>query len=237
MTVAEVIKAAMRKAGVISFGETPETDRYSEALQALQSMLRSWASRRIYVFASNHESFPLVAAKASYSWGTGGNITTSRPYQILGAVVRDSSSQDYPLEIISEGEYRNICAKTTQGRPEYAFYHPLFPLAYLYLFPTPDATETVWIDSLKPFTEASSFSAITDTISFPGNYEEPIIYNLAIRIAPEMGASIPPEVSVIARDSLKELQSLNAANQISTASLHLEIPVGFHNSTYDINAG
>ncbi len=232
MIVSTLIKSAMRKAKVISSGESPETAREAETLEALQLMLRSWAQKRILVFASVKESFSLTATQSLYTWGSGGNITTTRPHQILGAFIRDSGGTDIPVRIVSEGEYRNISTKATPGRPEYLFYHPLFPLGAIYLYPTPQDTETMWLESLKPFTETSSFGTVADTISFPPNYEEAIVYNLAVRIAPEYGVSMSKEAVEIATNSYNSIVILNASSQIEP--IKLSFPVDGNRGGYNI---
>ena len=234
MIVSTLIKSAMRKAGVLSSGESPETTREAEALESLQIMLRSWASKRILVFASIKESFSLIATQSLYTWGIGGNITTTRPHQILGVFVRDSGGTDYSVEIISEGKYRDISSKTTAGRPEYLFYHPLYPLGAIYLYPTPQDAETMHLESLKPFTETSSFSAVSDTLAFPPNHEEALVYNLAVRIAPEYGVRMSAEAIAIAGNSYDALVILNASNQVEPVKLSL--PVG-NRVTFNINTG
>ena len=223
MIVSDLIKSSLRKLGVLSSGETPTTDTYAALLEALQIMLRSWAQKRILVFASTKESFSLVSTQSLYTWGSGGNITTARPHKILGAFVRDSGGTDHPVGIISEGQYRNISSKATKGRPENLFYHPLYPLGAIYLYPTPQDAETMWVESLKPFTETSSFGTVADTISFPENYQEPLVYNLALRVAPEYGVQMSAEAVKIATDSLDALIVLNASNQVEPISLSLPI--------------
>ncbi len=223
MIVSTLIKSSLRKAGVLSSGESPETAREAEALEALQIMLRSWAQKQILVFASTKESFNLISTQSLYTWGTGGNISTMRPHKILGAFVRDSGGTDYPVEIISEGRYRDISTKATAGRPEYLFYHSLYPLGNIYVYPVPQLSEEMWIMSMKPFLETSSFSAVTDTISFPENYQEPLVYNLALRIAPEYGVSMSAEAIKVATDSLDALIILNASNQVEPSRLSLPI--------------
>ncbi len=231
MIVSTLIRSAMRKAGVLSSGETAETTREAEALEALQVMLRSWAQKRILVFASTKESFSLVSTQSLYTWGPSGNITTTRPHQLLGAFIRVSGT-DYPVEIISEGRYRDISSKATAGRPEYLFYHPLYPLGAIYLYPTPQDIETMWLESMKPFAETSSFGTVADMISFPANYEEPIVYGLAIRIAPEYGVQMSAEAVAIAKESYDSLIILNASNQVEPISLSL--PVDTYGSGYNI---
>jgi len=235
MIVSDLIKSSMRKIGILSAGEIPTTETYAALLEALQIMLRSWAQKRILVFASTKESFSLVSTQSLYTWGAGGNITTARPHQILGAFVRDSGGADHPVGIISDGQYRNISSKATKGRPESLFYHPLYPLGSIYVYPTPQDAETMWIESLKPFTETSSFGTVADTISFPENYQEPLVYNLALRISPEYGVQMSNEAIVIARESLDNLIILNSSNQVE--SIKLDLPVGGSRGGYNILTG
>jgi len=236
LIVETLIKAAFRKIGVLSSGESPETDRLDESLKALQSMLRSWAQNHILIFASSEESFVLTAGKTSYTWGIGGDINTIRPYQILSAFIRDSNGTDIPVRIISEGEYGRISSKTSIGRPTLLFYHPDYPFGKIYVYSTPNTVETMLFKTLKPFTETSSFSSVNDTLSFPPNYEEALIYGLAIRIAPEYGVRMSNEAVAIANDSFDSVIGLNSQNQIEPIRLDNELPIG-NRGGFNINSG
>ncbi len=234
MIVSNLIKASMRKIGVIASGETPTDAEMQDSLAALQSMLRSWAAESIAIYASVKESFNLIAGTASYSWGSGGTITTTRPNQLIGAFIRESSGTDHQLDIVSEDRYRKFTVKSTSSRPFAVFFHPLYPLAYLYFYPTPATAEACHVESLKPFTETSSFDSLTATLAMPPYYEEPIIYNLARRMAPEFGKTFPVEDIDVANKGYNRMTSLNAANNVSTVSVI--IPAGFSYSNYDINS-
>jgi len=235
MTVQKLIEASLRKLGVIASGETPEVTILNDSLEMLQMMLRLWASKRILVYASTKESFSLVVGRASYTWGSGGNITTARPNSIIGAYVRDTDGNDSMIEIISEGQYRAKSDKSSTGTVESLFYHPLYPLGYLYLFPTSDTTDTMYVDSLKPFTETSSFDALTSTVAFPPNYEEALVYNLAVRLASDFGKTISQETALVASNSYDTLVTLNSGNQVEPISLSL--PMGNATGSYDIAKG
>lgn len=233
MLVSELIQASLRKIGALSTGEIPSS--YTDTLQALQVMLRSWAQKQLLVYSSVRESFTLVSGQSLYTWGTGGNIATVRPHQVLASFIRDLNGLDSPVGIISEGTYNNLSLKANSGRPFYLFYRPGYSLGNLYLYPTPQITETLWLVSLKPFTETSSFAAATDTLSFPPNYEEALIYNLAIRLAPEFGIKVSSEVAAISSDSYLALVGLNASNQVEP--VRISLPVGRHGRGYNINLG
>ncbi len=234
MTVRTILESAMKSIGVIAAREVANLNDLNDALEVFQSMLRMWAARRLLIYASVRESKVLTAGVASYTWGSGGNINTTRPMRILGAFIRDVNNFDHPVEIISEEEYNGIAVKTTQARPDRLFFHPLYPLASIYLYSTPDAAETLWIISMKQFTETSSFAALEDEIDFPPEYQEPMITNLAFRLAPRYGKSTPQEVSVLANSGIGTISTINAANQVQPVFLSGPWKSG---GSYDINEG
>jgi len=226
---------SLRKIGALSSGETIETTRQAEALSALQVMLRSWGALGINVYATIKDTFTLAAGTASYSWGSGGTFNSVRPSLIVGAYVLDSSNVSHPVEIITEGQYRLIISKTTSGRPYALFYHPLYPLGYVYTYPVADAAESLCIDSYKPFVETGSFGLTTDTLVFPEYYEEPIVYNLAIRLAPEYGKSVSAEVAAIAKSSYNDLIIANSARRVEPVSII--VPGSYpYGTLYSINS-
>ena len=234
MLVSTLLEASLRKIGAMSSGETIEPTRQAEALSALQSMLRSWGGMSNNVFASVKEAIPLVIDKSLYTWGVGGDIDSLRPHKILGAYILDNEGVTHPVDIISEGRYRSITMKTLGSRPYILYFHPSYALAEVYLYPVPIAAESLYIDSYKPFVETASFALVTDTLVFPCNYEEPIIYNLALRLAPEYGRTVPPAVALIAKSSFDDINILNAANTVEP--VYIAVPAcGAYGAGYSIN--
>jgi len=234
MLVLDVIKSAMRKLGAIASGETATPAEQADGLSALQSMLRSWSAEKINVFSSVHETFTLVVGTYEYSWGIGEDINSLRPNQLIGAAIADAALITYPMDIISEGKYRRITDKTLSNRPYSIYVSYTYPSVKVYLYPRPAAAETLILDSLKPFTETSSFDSVDDTLQMPSMYEEPIIYNLAVRIAPEFGKQIPASVAAVAISSYNRIITRNSANYVEPVGI--AIPAG-STSRYNINTG
>jgi hypothetical protein len=235
MTVEELIRASLRKITAYASGESPTANELSDGLSALQSMLRRWASKKILVFASTKESFTLTAGTYLYTFGVGGTFNSARPYEVVGAYVLDGTGVTHGVDIISEGKYRSISVKGTASRPYALFFHPTYPLAEVYLYPVPDSGESLYIDSFKPFTETSSIDATTSTLAFPPNYEEALIYNLAVRLSSEFGKAVTIEVAALAESSYSDILHLNAANQMETVQIILPVssPYG---ARYSINS-
>lgn len=235
MLVSGLLSSSLRKIGALSSGETIEASRQIEALSALQSMLRSWGAISNNVFASVKESVSLVSGQSEYTWGSGGDISTTRPNQVTGAYVLDSSGVTHPVDIIDERKYRNISVKSTLSRPFALYFYPNYPLSKLFLYPVPSTVETLYLDSYKPFVETGSFGLTTDTLVFPGYYEEPMIYNLAIRLAPEYGKTVSEEVKSIAKSSYMSMTTLNAANHIE--QVYVIVPASSpYGARYSINS-
>ena len=234
MLVSSLISSSLRKIGALSSGETIETTRQAEALTALQSMLRSWGATSSNIFATVKESHTLTAGTGVYTWGSGGDISSTRPNQVTGAYILESGTTTHPVDIITEGSYRGISVKTTTGLPYSLFFYSNYPLASVYLYPVPDSAYVLYLDSYKPFAETGSFGLVTDTIVFPSYYEEAIIYNLAIRLAPEYGKSVSSEVGVIAKTALDTLINANVSGRVE--QIYLRIPAsGSYGAGYSIN--
>lgn len=236
MTVETLIKASLRKLGVYASGESPTAEELQDGLEALQSMLRSWSGRMSNVFVSTKESFTLVSGTASYSWGSGGDFSSARPNKVLGAYILDSSSVSHPVDVtLTEGEYRRISVKGTSSRPYTLYFHPSYPTATVYLYPTPNAAETLYVDSMKPFTESSSFDALASTLAFPVVYEETLIYSLGMRLAPEYEKTVSAEFVAIANSAYDIMMIANAAAQIEPVYVMILAGNGY-GARYSINS-
>ena len=234
MLVSNLIQSALRKVGVLEIGATTSPEKLADALTALQSMLKSWGAISTNVYATISESMTLVPSTSLYTWGTGGDITTSRPSQVIGAYILDSSGTTHSVDIIKAEAYRNISVKSTTSRPHSLYYHSAYPLGEVNLYPVPSSAEDLYLESYKPFTETGSFGLVTDTLVFPGYYEEAIIYNLAVRLASEYGRIVTPEIAVVAKDSKYIITQLHTTTMVEPVYIHVPASGGY-GSRYSIN--
>lgn len=211
-TALTLIKAALRVVGGYAPGETPTTAETTDALEALKFMLRHWSAKNIRLYYTTQDTLALTGA-TSYTIGTpGGNIATARPSSIRGAYIKSSGGIDSPVRIIDEGYYRRISLKSLGGTAEYLWFSPEYPLAKLYLWPL--GTGTLYLDSMKPLTDPA---AIGSDVAFPPEYDEAIKYGLAVRLAPEYGKTLAPEVIALALGALTDIENKNFAEQINVA--------------------
>ena len=214
----DTIKRSLRIAGALAQGETPNNNEENEALTSLKGMIHSWENKGITVYASVYNELDLVSGTATYTIGSGGTFDTTRPNHITGAYVEDGSGYDYPVFIIDERKYNNILDKTTQGRPEYLYYYPEYPLGILKLYYVPDSSNwDLHIWGQVPLTDI----ALTTNYDYPPGYDDAIAYNLALRLCPEYGKPVTPELLGLANDALTGVINLNVLNNAQEAQLEV----------------
>lgn len=207
-TALDLIKSAMKKAGILTKTEPPSADEAKDGLSSLNAMLDSWANESLNVPYRTLESFTLLSGAANYTIGTGGDFNTSRPVSIVSAYIRDGDT-DYPLTIISDEAYMSFSDKSTEGIPECINFNNAFPLATIRLYPVPQASYQIHLLTEKTIGNYS----LSSTVSLPPGWERAIVHQLAVEIAPEYGVQIPEEVAVIAVQSMSNIRRAVAKNR------------------------
>lgn len=207
-TAQTIIKATFRKLGI----RNPSNDDLAYGLEALNDLLTSWSGEKLLTHVNVREAFTLSIGQSTYTWGSGGNITTARPIDIEDIYVRDSNGNDYPIDIITEEFYNDIILKTNQGRPDRVYYATEYPLSKIFLYPTPNAAETLQISSWKALSE---ISLLTSTVSLPNEYRRALIYNLLLDIASEFGYEPSPNEHDIAEKTKDILRNVNSKDMVT----------------------
>ena len=201
--VSDIVYAGLRKIGI---RDTSNTTRMSEALTCFNNMLSSWDKDLI---VPTTESFTLTVGDADYTIGSGGDFDTVRPIKLLSAFIRDADNYDYPVDTyLSRDDYNKFAQKNIDGRPSCLLYVLEYPLGRIIFDSEPESAETFYLTSHKPF---SPYTALSDTILQPVEYENAMIYNFAIEIAPEY--NITPDNLVIEQSMLLKDQIQNRNSQ------------------------
>jgi len=185
--VSDVIYGALRLCRVRNTNSAILT----EALDSLNLMLKSWEETML---TPTTESFTLTASTAGYTIGTGGTLDTAKPMSIKSAYIRDSDGVDYEVEVsMSPIDYNLVSDKDVDERANELYYDANYSsgLGCIYLNGAYSTAETLYLTSYKPIT---SYTAITDTITQPAEWEKAMRYNLAIDLAPEYGMALDPYI-------------------------------------------
>src|SRR5258706_11652035 len=142
----DIIKLALKDAGVLGVGQTPLAEDANDALDTMNAMIGQWRRKRWLVWVLRTDSIVSTGA-TSYTVGPAGSdiVIAPRPDKLESAYFRQTvQSQpnqiDYPLEIISSREvYNRIALKQLQSFPSYIYYESSFPQARIYPWPVPQA--------------------------------------------------------------------------------------------------
>jgi len=231
MTAQELIKASLRVIQAIATGETPSDSEMQDGLEALSMMLRYWGAKRTLMHYIEVENHTLTAGTASYTIGSGGDIDTVRPLKITGGYTR-SGSRDTPIEIVDETKYREITQKSYSSGPvAYVWYNPSWgsdERGTIYVYPA--SGDTLYLHCLRPLGEPTG---LTSAVLFPGEYDDPIKWNLAVRLCPEYGKRVTQELRDLAVSTLDQLIAFNASLQVETIKCEI-LSIG---RGYDIDQG
>lgn len=202
LTRSELCTKALRLIGVLDATETAAADEMASAVSSLNIMLKAWAGRGIYLWTKTEDSFPLVSATASYVFGAGGT-KTYKPLKILSVRHARSATNEVPLLPMSREEYFDLPDKTSAGSPTSFYYDPQRATGRLYLWPVLAGTDTIKYTYARMFEDMDE---VGNEVDFPQEWFEAVIYNLAIRCAPEFGKRLAnfPDVVAFAAQSLSD---------------------------------
>lgn len=211
MTGRDLVTTSLRLIGAAAPGESLPAQEANDALSSLNRMIASWSNESLLLYKNEQETFNLIPGTQIYTMGSGGSFNTERPQFINDVLLRVETSTpalEYPLNILSRDEWSIVRMKEVASTiPTDCYISEGYPLHTIYLYPKPSASYKLVIYSQKLL---SSILLLDDEISLPPGYEDALIYNLAIRLAPEYGRQTPAEVGVIAADSKAALKRLNS---------------------------
>lgn len=212
MIARDIIYRSLRLIGAYGSGETPSADDADTCLDALNSMLDSWSTERLFVYALTSEQFALTIGQSQYTIGSGANFNTTRPLRVDDSSFVRLNNSDYMLNEINEAQYSSIVDKTRQGIPDKYFYNTTLANGQLNLHPVPDQAMTLHLKSWKPLT---SFATINTDVTLAPGYQRALEYSLAEEVAPEFDLPVPASVERIARTSRANIKRMNSPMPIA----------------------
>lgn len=230
MTPRDIITLALKDAGVDGVGQTAAAEDLNDAFTKLNMMMSQWNKKRWLIYHLLDVSKVATGAQ-SYTIGTGGDFSVTRPDMIDSAFVRflntsGASQLDYPLEIIkTREEYNQIALKNLTTFPRAVFLDSDFPLGAVYVWPIPSSQYEI---HLTVKASLPSFANLSDTVNLPPEYSEALLYNLAKRLRPAYQKPADPQINQLARAALETIKAANA--QIPM----LKMPSGLRGGNYNI---
>ena len=201
-TASDILTRSAKALGYLGRTEVLSAADANDSLVCFNALLDSWSNEVLMSYVELQRSFPMVAGQQQYTIGTGGNINSTRPYDVISAYIRDNNSNDYPMQIFNQDQWDKIGLKTiTSQIPDTLFYDSQYPLGVINIFPIPLVNYVVYFNST---TDQVDFTSLTQSLSLPVGYERAFVLNLALDM---MSAGFP---CLLVGDGLAQLRA-NAA--------------------------
>lgn len=208
-TAKALIKASLRKLGVIGVGENPEANEFTEALEEFNRMVDSWNTERLTVPVVNRSEYTIGSGVDFLEIGPSGNIDWERPLKLEpdDAYIRETgTTTEYPLKVWSRERWGSIPDKGQTGKPSVLYYEPQFPRGVIRLWPKTDKSYDL---ILYTWGLLAQISNVEQTLALRPAYADAMVHELAARLAPEYGKSVPPEVALGAAQGKANLKRIN----------------------------
>lgn len=211
MKVLDLIKGSFRLLGVLASGEEPRADEAQDALASLNDMLESWKLERLMVYAILPTTLNLVAGKATYTLGPGGDLNIERPTELdqisLLYTTNGSPVINMPVPLLNLDQFQQILVPTTTSTiPQWAYLDDNYPMRSLTFYPVPSQ---VYATNLFLWKQIDAFTDIFQIISLPSGYQRALRYNLALELAPEYSVNPSQVVAAVAQESRSNVKLRN----------------------------
>lgn len=191
-TARDLCTRALKKLGVVSASHDAEPEDINDALAELNGMLAEWRVDRLMVYRLV-DATKVADGSATYTVGPTGDIVLGqRPNRIEGCYFTQTAGSQvvsYDGTVIDSLEdYAKITLKALATVPTHVFYDPVHSAGngngVIYPWPVPDSS---WTIHLLVRVILQVISTLNDTITLPPEYENAIVYNLAVRLSTNYG--------------------------------------------------
>lgn len=229
ITARRICTLALKEAGVLGVGQTALAEDINDAYTALRRMIASWQKQRWLVPNLTDIKATLNGSK-SYTVGPAGFFNCAvRPDNLKAGYIVQLNTGPTPVSlplapIFSYENYAQIPIKDLNSLPYSFFYDNAYPLGNVYIWPIGNQNyEAHFIIPAKiafPDTDAG-LDAVYD---LPEEYEEPIHYNLTIRLT-TMYQLQPSQIQVsLAKVGMNVIRQANV--QVPTLRMPNGLSVG-----------
>jgi hypothetical protein len=190
LTRDQIITAAVRKTGRLASSQTLTAQQITDGAQALNTLIAHFQTLGMPLWARAETTFPLTLDTPTYTIGTGLTINVPAPLKLYQAfAINDDFGTE--MEVVSNFDNSNSVLTTSGSLPTQISYQPQIDAGTITIWPAPDSTAvsdvTVRIIYQRPF---EMFTAAGETMDIPKEWHLPVIYELAVLLAPEWGVPL-----------------------------------------------
>jgi len=218
-----ILYPALRKAGItLAPGRTPSPAQFQDATDELTRITESLNCDRLFIYTLDIEQFPLQAGKKTYTIGqdptgqTTADFDVPWPEGITFANVMMSggvSPLRYKVAILTPQMWSRVALQDISGTiPQALYYDRSYPIGTISIVGQPAEGAVL---ELYLWHRVPTYQSLDDVVLLPPGYEDTLVLNLAVRLAPHFQREVHPDVRQQARESLMRLQSVNAPKPVA----------------------
>lgn len=191
LTRDELIEAALRKIGVLGEGTSANATQLSDGAQALNAVVLEFMTLGMPLWKRTELAITMVTGQSTYTIGVGQTLNHPFPTKLYQAnLAIPNSSARINMQILGHYDYNNLPVNAT-GTPVNVSYQPFINFGTLYVWPTPDASVPAGTQVYLTYQEpVEVFTAGGQTADFPQEWQNALIYTLALVLADEYGLPV-----------------------------------------------
>lgn len=167
-----IILRALRMVGGLHEGEVLSDYQNQQAQIALNTLVKSWQTKGIFLWTEKVILVSTVAGTDDYAVPSDSN--GSPLITIDKAFIRDNG-QDILLEVKSWRDYQDIFKKAEEGFPQYISHD--VANSRLYLWQVPDAVYSLYVFGIVKLKDFESASGVPG--DFPSRWDRALVFGLA----------------------------------------------------------
>ena len=190
-TWATVVKQSLVEIGVLSPGEVLPDEERNDGLSRLRGMLGEWEMRGLLVPGIQSVGMDIATSKLEYTVG----LASASPAPDLVLNQRIGTFQQltyrrvgFDVSYVMKGVSYRVLSQQRDPRnnlPTVYFFDRGYPFNRVLFNRLPDVGDRFEIVFRGSFGEVQAADEITDVV--PENFQEPIMLNLAVKLAPSYG--------------------------------------------------
>lgn len=227
----DVITASLRTLTVISIGETPQVEDFTNLAFALNCLLKELNIEGYFPWTFQNVLVPFVAGQVGYTLAeSGANVTTTRPMKVLHAWRRDSSTPpiDTPMSRMSKQEYDQLTPKLITGVPTNWFYDAQIGtatnLATWNVWPAPlDTTYTGILAVQRPLYDITGSTQNFDVLQ---EWFSTIMWILCDEVSSQYELDLETKAFIMKKAEMKRKRLADFAQEDASILIHPDAQMG-----------
>lgn len=185
LTGMQIVRAALRKCGVMDQGEEPTPDQVEEAAEALNIAVKALQSDGVHLWTYEEATFNMVIGQESYDLDPMTLAVSSVDCQDTSILI------DVPVDLVSRGEWADIPDrdKLIQNRPTQCFFNGTVNPPTLQFYRLPDKVYKISYWRIRKLADFDNLLA--DNADVQQRWLDALIYQTAARLADEYSLDLP----------------------------------------------